>query len=102
MLPRKKLEMHRSLVEILCNKVGLIRKGQILSASHRLNMVALVEPSIAQHLRKYAIALSGGIKEFILITPDEYSLLIAGKISNDNHNFVNPIKTFQEHQNVRK
>ena len=32
-------------------------------------------------------------KEFILITLDEYSSLAAGKISNDNHTFVNPNDT---------
>ena len=32
---------------------------------------------------------SGRRKEFILITLDEYSSLAAGKISNDNHTFVN-------------
>ena len=32
---------------------------------------------------------SGRTKEFIFITLDEYSSLVAGKISNDNHIFVN-------------
>ena len=36
---------------------------------------------------------SGRTKEFILITLDEYSSLAAGKISNDNHTFVNPNDT---------
>ena len=36
---------------------------------------------------------SGRIKEFILLTPDENSSLVAGKISNDNHTFVNPNDT---------
>ena len=36
---------------------------------------------------------SGRTKEFILITRDECSSLAAGKISNDNHTFVNPNDT---------
>ena len=36
---------------------------------------------------------SGRTKEFILITLDEYSSLVAGKISKDNHTFVNPNDT---------
>ena len=36
---------------------------------------------------------SGRTKEFILITVDEYSSLVASKISNDNHIFVNPNDT---------
>ena len=36
---------------------------------------------------------SGRTKEFILITLDEYSSLVARKISNDNHTFVNPNDT---------
>ena len=36
---------------------------------------------------------SGRTKEFILVTLDEYSSLVAGKISNDNHTFVNPNDT---------
>ena len=36
---------------------------------------------------------SGRTKEFILITLDEHSSLVAGKISNDNHTFVNPNDT---------
>ena len=36
---------------------------------------------------------SGRTKEFILITLDEYSSLVAGKISIDNHAFVTPNDT---------
>ena len=45
---QKKLERHRRLIEILCNKkVGLM---QILSASHGLKLLALIQPSISRHL----------------------------------------------------
>ena len=48
---KKKLERHRSLIEILCNKkVGLMRKRQLLSASHGLKLLALIQPSISRHL----------------------------------------------------
>ena len=36
---------------------------------------------------------SGRTKEFILIKLDEYSSLVAGKISNENHTLVNPNDT---------
>ena len=39
------------------------------------------------------MASSGRTKKFILITLDEYSSLVAGKITNDNHTFVNPNHT---------
>ena len=39
------------------------------------------------------MASSGRTKKFIRITLDEYSSLVAGKISNDNQNFVNPNHT---------
>ena len=48
---RKKLERHRRLIEILCNKkVGLMRKRQLLSASHGLKLLTLIQPSISRHL----------------------------------------------------
>ena len=48
---RKKLERHRRLIEILCNmKVGLMRKRQLLSASHGLKQLTLIQPSISRHL----------------------------------------------------
>ena len=39
------------------------------------------------------MASSGRTKDFILITLDEYSSLVADKISSDNHTFVNPNST---------
>ena len=39
------------------------------------------------------MASSSRTKEFIFITLDEYSSLVAGKISNDNHTSVNPNDT---------
>ena len=48
---KKKLERHRTLIEILCNKkVGLMRKRQLLSASHGLKLLALIQPSISRLL----------------------------------------------------
>ena len=39
-------------------------------------------------------------KDFILITLDEYSSLVAGRISNDNHTFVNPNDTRSRSQEI--
>ena len=48
---QKKLERHRRLTEILCNKqLGLMPKRQILSASHGLKLLALIQSSISRHL----------------------------------------------------
>ena len=48
---KKKLERHRRLIEILCNKkVGFMRKRQLLSASHGLKLLTLIQPSISHHL----------------------------------------------------
>ena len=47
---KKKLERHRRLIAILCNKMGFLRKRQLLSASHGLKLLALIQPSIASHL----------------------------------------------------
>ena len=48
---KKKLEKHRRLIEILCNKkVKLKRKRQLLSASHGLKLLTLIQPSISRHL----------------------------------------------------
>ena len=48
---KKKLERHRRLIETLCNKkVGLLRKRQLLSASHGLKLLTLIQPSISRHL----------------------------------------------------
>ena len=50
---KKKLERHRRLIEILCNKkVGLMRKRQLLSGSHGLKLLTLIQPSISRHLEK--------------------------------------------------
>ena len=49
---KKKLEKHRRLIEILCNKkVGLKRKRQFLSASHGLKLLTLIQTSISRHLK---------------------------------------------------
>ena len=48
---KKKLERHRSLIEILCNKkVGLMRKLRSLSASHGLKLLGLIQFSISRRL----------------------------------------------------
>ena len=39
------------------------------------------------------MASSGRTKDFIIITLDEYSSLVAGKIPNYNHTFLNPNHT---------
>ena len=50
---KKKLERHRRLIENLCNKkVGLMPKRQLLSASHGLKLLTLIQPSISRHLEK--------------------------------------------------
>ena len=50
-ISKKKLERHRRLIEIFCNKkVELMRKQQLLSASHGLRLLALLQPSISRHL----------------------------------------------------
>ena len=48
---KEKPERHRRLIEILCNKkVGLMRKRQLLSASHGLKLLVLIQPSTSRHL----------------------------------------------------
>ena len=48
---KKKLGRHGRWIETLCNKkVGLMRKRQLLSASHGLRLLTLIQPSISRHL----------------------------------------------------
>ena len=50
----KKLEMHRKLIEILCNKMmGVIRKEHFLSASHGLKLLTSLQPSVSHHIKSF-------------------------------------------------
>ena len=47
---KKKLESHKRFFETSCNKkMGLIRNRPLSSASYGLQLVALIQPSIAHH-----------------------------------------------------